>query len=81
VFRALAQRLKPSRAFVFSLPHPGFNNSSCVHLAEEMDDEGEIQTLYSVKVSRHLNSHQAFGRALRGQTREQSCFERPLGTI
>ena len=78
LLRALAKLLKPEGPFVFSLTHPAFNNSSCVHVGEEIDGEGGIKTVYSVKISRYLTPYQARGLALRGQPRVQVYFERPL---
>lgn len=78
LFRALGELLKPGGVFVFSLTHPAFNNSSCVHVAEEIDEGGKIETAYSVKISRYLTPFQARGTALRGQPRAQWYFERPL---
>jgi hypothetical protein len=49
-----------------------------MHIVEEMDDEGEIKTLYSVKVSRYMTPYQARGLAIRGQPQAQIYFERPL---
>jgi ubiquinone/menaquinone biosynthesis C-methylase UbiE len=78
LFRALPRLLKPGGAFVFTLTHPAFNNASCVHVAEEEDNEGEIKTIYSVKISRYMTPHQMHGLALRGQPKAQLYFERPL---
>jgi len=78
LFRALPRLLKPDGIFVFSITHPAFNNSSTVHVVEEMDDEGEIKTVYSVKTSRYMTQFQAKGLALRGQPKPQMYFERPL---
>lgn len=54
LFHVLPKLLKPNGTFVFSIMHPAFNNSSAVHVAEEMDDNGEIKTVYSIKVSRYI---------------------------
>ena len=78
LFRALQRLLKPGGVFVFSLTHPAFNNSSCVHVVEEVDYEGEIKTVYSVKVSRYMTPYHAHGLALRDQPKPQLYFERPL---
>ncbi len=78
LFRALPRLLKPGGVFVFSLTHPAFNNSSCMHVVEEMDLEGEIRIVYSVKISRYMTPYQARGLALRGQPEPQVYFERPL---
>ncbi|HEY5731799.1 MAG TPA: class I SAM-dependent methyltransferase [Anaerolineales bacterium] len=77
LFRTLPKLLKPKGAFVFSLAHPCFNNSSSTHLAEEWDN-GTINTRYAVKVSRYMSSYQSEGLALRGQPKPQLYFERPL---
>jgi 2-polyprenyl-3-methyl-5-hydroxy-6-metoxy-1,4-benzoquinol methylase len=78
LFRALPRLLKPNGIFVFSITHPAFNNASTVHVLEEMDEEGEIKTVYSVKTSRYMTDFQAKGLALRNQSKPQMYFERPL---
>ena len=78
LFRALPKLLKPDGVFVFSLTHPAFNNASSMHVAEEIDYEGEIKTLYCVKISRYITPYQAKGLALRNQPKPQMYFERPL---
>jgi 2-polyprenyl-3-methyl-5-hydroxy-6-metoxy-1,4-benzoquinol methylase len=78
LFRTLPRLLKPNGTFVFSLTHPAFNNASSMHVMEEVDDEGEIKTVYSVKISRYITSYQAKGLALRNQPKPQMYFERPL---
>ena len=49
-----------------------------MHVAEEMDLEGEIKTVYSVKISRYITPYSAKGLALRSQPKPQMYFERPL---
>jgi SAM-dependent methyltransferase len=78
LFRALPKLLKPNGLFIFSLTHPAFNNASSMHVAEEMDFEGEIRTVYSVKISRYMTPYHAKGLALRNQPKPQMYFERPL---
>ncbi|HET9590519.1 MAG TPA: class I SAM-dependent methyltransferase [Anaerolineales bacterium] len=78
LFRILPGLLRPNGVFVFSLMHPAFNNASAVHMVEEADIEGQIRTVYSVKVSRYMTSYHAKGLALRDQPRPQVYFERPL---
>ncbi len=77
LFRTLPRLLKPNGIFVFSLTHPCFNNSSSVFTMEEFDD-GEIKTVYSVKISRYMTPYSAKGLALRNQPKPQMYFERPL---
>jgi SAM-dependent methyltransferase len=78
LFRTLPRLLKPNGTFVFSLTHPAFNNASTVHVLEEVDDEGEIKTIYSVKTYPYMTHSQAKGVALYSQPRSQMYFERPL---
>jgi hypothetical protein len=78
LFRALPILLKPGAAFVFSLTHPAFNNASAVRVMEEMDVEGEIRAVFSVKISRYIHPHSARGLALRSQPKPHLYFERPL---
>jgi 2-polyprenyl-3-methyl-5-hydroxy-6-metoxy-1,4-benzoquinol methylase len=78
LFHVLPRLLKPGGQFVYSLTHPAFNNSSSVHVAEEMDVDGQIKSVYSVKASQYMTPHQAFGAAMRNQPRPQLYFERPL---
>jgi 2-polyprenyl-3-methyl-5-hydroxy-6-metoxy-1,4-benzoquinol methylase len=78
LFRLLPVLLRPNGMFVFSLMHPAFNNPSSIHVAEEMDLEGEIKSVYSVKISRYMTPYQAKGLALRNQPQPQMYFHRPL---
>jgi ubiquinone/menaquinone biosynthesis C-methylase UbiE len=78
LFRTLPKLLKPHGTFVFSLTHPAFNNASSMHVAEEIDYEGEVKTVYSVKISRYMTPYHAKGLALRNQPKPQMYFERPL---
>jgi SAM-dependent methyltransferase len=78
LFRALRRLLKPGGVFVYSLTHPAFNNSSSVHVVEEVDYEGQIKIVYSVKISRYMNPYHAKGLAMREQPQPQPYFERPL---
>lgn len=77
LFRALPKLLKPGGCFVFSITHPCFNNASSMHVVEEMDD-GEIKTVYSVKISRYMTPYSMRGLGLRNQPKPQIYFERPL---
>jgi 2-polyprenyl-3-methyl-5-hydroxy-6-metoxy-1,4-benzoquinol methylase len=80
LFRTLPKLLKPGGVFVFTLTHPAFNNASCAHVVEERDDEGQIKTVYSVKISKYITPFQSRGLAIRGQPQAQIYFDRPLQT-
>ena len=77
LFQTLPQLLKPGGTFIFSITHPCFNNSSSMHVVEEMDD-GEIKTIYAIKTSRYMTPYSMRGLALRNQPKPQVYFERPL---
>ena len=78
LFRALPKLLKPGGTFVFSITHPCFNNATSSHVVEEIDNNGEMQITYSVKVSRYMTPYSVRGLALRNQPKPQIYFERPL---
>ena len=78
LFQTLPKLLKPGGSFCFSITHPCFNNASSMHIVEEMDDHGEIKTMYSVKVSRYMTPYHQRGLALRNQPKPQVYFDRPL---
>lgn len=78
LFRILPRILRPGGSFVFSLMHPAFNNPTSVHILEESDLGGEIVTQYAIKSSRYMSQFQAYGLALRNQTKPQLYFHRPL---
>jgi SAM-dependent methyltransferase len=80
LFHILPRLLRPDGHFVFTLTHPAFNNSSAVHVVEEIDDEGGIKTVYSIKVSRYMTLSHSHGIAIRGQPKAQLYFDRPLHT-
>jgi ubiquinone/menaquinone biosynthesis C-methylase UbiE len=71
LFHSLPRLLKP-------MTHSAFNNASSMHVAEEIDYEGKIKTVYSVKVSRYITPYHSRGLALRNQSQPPMYFERPL---
>jgi 2-polyprenyl-3-methyl-5-hydroxy-6-metoxy-1,4-benzoquinol methylase len=78
LMRALVRLLRPGGRFVFSVVHPCFNNSHVTHVAEMEDREGDIVTVYSVKISRYMSPSVARGLAIAGQPQPQLYFDRPL---
>jgi 2-polyprenyl-3-methyl-5-hydroxy-6-metoxy-1,4-benzoquinol methylase len=81
LMRALTQLLRPGGRFVFSVIHPCFNNSRMAHVAEMEDREGELVTVYSVKVYGYMTPTLARGSAIAGQPQPQLYFHRPLQTL
>jgi 2-polyprenyl-3-methyl-5-hydroxy-6-metoxy-1,4-benzoquinol methylase len=88
LMRALARLLRPAQAgprpggrFVFSVLHPCFNSPHMAHVAEMEDREGDIVTVYSVKVFGYLSPTVARAVAMRGQPKPQLVFHRPLQAL
>jgi 2-polyprenyl-3-methyl-5-hydroxy-6-metoxy-1,4-benzoquinol methylase len=79
---ALSQLLKAGGRFVFSVLHPCFNSSEGIRLvAEQEDRDGELMTLYSVKVSRYVRPSTWKGVGIPGQPTAQNYFHRPLSVL
>lgn len=72
--------LKPAGRFVFSMCHPCFNNSGCTRMVEETD-QGQVETVHSVKVFRYTTGRPAPGIAMVGQPQPQIYFNRTLSQV
>jgi 2-polyprenyl-3-methyl-5-hydroxy-6-metoxy-1,4-benzoquinol methylase len=81
LMQALARLLRPGGRFVFAVIHPCFNNPHMAHVAEMEDREGELVTVYSVKVYGYMTPSVARGAAVAGQPRPQLYFHRPLHVL
>jgi SAM-dependent methyltransferase len=81
LMRALARLLRPGGRFVFSVLHPCFNHAHMVQMAEMEDREGEVVTVYSVKVFGYMTPSVARGAAIAGQPKPQFYFDRPLQVL
>jgi 2-polyprenyl-3-methyl-5-hydroxy-6-metoxy-1,4-benzoquinol methylase len=81
LMHALARLLRPGGRFVFSVMHPCFNSPHMVHMAETEDRDGQLTTVYSVKVSGYMTSSMARGAAIAGQPQPQVYFHRPLEAL
>jgi ubiquinone/menaquinone biosynthesis C-methylase UbiE len=77
---AASTLLKPSGRFVFSTLHPAFNSGD-IRPAVELDLDGGVTEVYSVKVSSYGRSFSNKGVALPDQPIEQWYFHRPLWMI
>jgi 2-polyprenyl-3-methyl-5-hydroxy-6-metoxy-1,4-benzoquinol methylase len=75
---SLSKLLKQGGRFIFSMLHPCFNNSHATMVAEMQDREGDIETVYSVKVSGYMSPTVSRGVAIDGQPQPQLYFHRPL---
>lgn len=81
LMRALTRLLRPEGRFVFSVVHPCFNNPHMTQVAEMEDREGDVVTVYSVKIFGYMTSTIARGAAIAGQPRPQLYFHRPLQAL
>jgi ubiquinone/menaquinone biosynthesis C-methylase UbiE len=80
MIRAASRLLKPAGRFVFSTLHPAFNSGD-VRPAVELDLDGGVTEVYSVKVSSYGRSSSGKGVALPDQPVQQWYFHRPLWMI
>ncbi|UCE06278.1 MAG: class I SAM-dependent methyltransferase [bacterium] len=78
LFHALTKLLKPDGRFVFSVAHPCFNTSQKAHIAEMEERDGEIYTVYAIKVYNYIDSRIEHAIAFRDQSNPQFLFHRPL---
>ncbi len=81
LMRALTRLLRPGGRFVFSVIHPCFNNPHTTQVAELVDREGQVSTVYSVKVSGYMTPSARRGAAIPGQPKPQFYFHRPLQVL
>ena len=79
--RALPRLLRPGGRFVFSVLHPCFNSPHMALVGEVEDREGDIVTVYSVKVFHYMTPTVTHAAAMRGQPRPQLIFHRPLQVL
>jgi ubiquinone/menaquinone biosynthesis C-methylase UbiE len=80
MIRAASRLLKPAGRFVFSTLHPAFNSGD-VRPAVELDLDGGVTEVYSVKVSSYGRPSSGKGVALPDQPVQQWYFHRPLWMI
>ncbi len=81
LFSSLARLLRPGGRFVFSIPHPAFNNSYIRKVVEEEDQEGELVTRYAIKVTGYIQASTDKGLGIIGQPAAHYYFHRPLSEI
>ncbi|HUV90821.1 MAG TPA: methyltransferase domain-containing protein, partial [Anaerolineae bacterium] len=79
--RTLPRLLRPGGRFVFSVIHPCFNSPHMALVGEMEDREGDIVTVYSVKVFRYITPTVTHAAAMRGQPKPQLIFHRPLQVL
>jgi SAM-dependent methyltransferase len=78
---ALSRLLQAGGRFVFTVPHPCFNNSGCARVVEETEREGEIVVTHAMKVWRYLSTEPTKGIGIRGQPALQYYIHRPISVL
>lgn len=81
LMRALSRLLRPGGRFVFSVSHPCFQTNGTRMCAEMEDRDGELVTVYSVKVSEYLEAKMHRGIGIIGQPQAHYYFDRPLSLL
>jgi SAM-dependent methyltransferase len=81
LMRALSRLLRPGGRFVFSVSHPCFQTNGTRMCAEMEDQDGELVTVYSVKVSTYLEQGMHRGIGIIGQPQPHFYFDRPLSLL
>lgn len=81
LMRSLPKLLVPDGRFVFSVPHPCFNSNATAMLAEMEDDEGDLSTEYSVKISGYLAVPPGKGAGMPGEPNPHYYFHRPMSEL
>ncbi|MGH3090440.1 MAG: class I SAM-dependent methyltransferase [Rubrobacteraceae bacterium] len=78
LLRSLTKLLKPEGRFVFSMQHPCFNSNAMTMISEMEDEDGELSTKYSVKLSCYLKAPPGKGAGMPGEPNPHYYFHRPL---
>ena len=77
----LSRLLKKDGRFVFSVVHPCFNSGKVTSIMEQTEQDGEVITEYSVKISSYATPATTRGQAIFGQPAPQYYFHRSLSQI
>lgn len=81
LFSALSHVLKADGRFVFSIQHPCFNSNGVTKMVELEDRNGELATVYSIKMSRYRTPFAERAVGIVGQPTPHYVFHRPISLI
>ena len=81
LFSAAAELIKPRGRFIFSIPHPAFNNSYIRKCIEEEDRQGEMIVQRSIRITGYILPRTDRGIGIIGQPVSQYYFHRPISLI
>jgi len=77
----LPKLLKRGGRFVFSVLHPAFNSMTASLTAEEVYRDGELVTIYGIKITDYAVAAAYMGIGIRGQPEPQHYFHRPINML
>lgn len=78
---ALSHLLRPGGRFVYAIPHPCFHSTATSITGEQVDEDGELVTHWSVRVRDYLGLKAQRGIGIIGQPQPHWYFDRPLGAL
>lgn len=81
LYAALRRVLKPNGRFVFSVQHPAFNSNGATKTVEMADRNGELETIYAIRVAKYLTPWTERGVGAVGQPTPHYLFHRPLHAL
>lgn len=81
LFSGLSRTLKRGGIFVFSIQHPCFNSNTAVKTVELHDNNGDVQTIHSIKVAEYLTPRVERCVGVVGQPEPHYIFHRPIHTV
>lgn len=81
LFAGLRRVLKSGGRFVFSVQHPAFNSNGASKVVEMEDRDGDLTTVYSIKVAKYLTPWTERAIGIVGQPTPHYVFHRPIGAL
>ena len=81
IISALAELLKPGGRFVFSVLRPAFNSGTARLIAEEIYQDGELVTIFGIKVTEYSPAFAYMSIGIKGQSEPQHYFHRPIDML
>ena len=78
---SLSRLLRTGGRFVFSVVHPCFNSLSATWVTETEDQDGEVVTTNSVKISRYIKPEARLSTGVKGEPEPHYGFDRPISLL
>ena len=78
LYRAVRRLLRPNGRFVFATAHPAFNSSNPSFIAEMSDENGDLQTRYTLRIGAYLDIPPTLATGAAGEPAAHFYYHRPL---